>query len=98
MNREGTGAIEFALVLPILLLLYIGGLDVCLAMAAHKKMQHAASVVSDLITRGTSVTSAEIDGMFHLSNAIMKPRAERLSSIKVSGIQIDGNGKATIAW
>ena len=34
-NREGVGAVEFAIIAPVLIVLYIGSLEVSVAMSAN---------------------------------------------------------------
>ena len=47
-NQSGVGAVEFALIAPVLIMLYMGSLEVSVAMSVNKKLARAASTVADL--------------------------------------------------
>lgn len=97
-NTRGVGAIEFALVAPVLLILYIGAAEISVAMSINRKVARAASTIADLVTQETSVDKAALANMKKVADAVMVPYAESPVSIKISEIAIDGSGKATVQW
>jgi Flp pilus assembly protein TadG len=97
-NRNGVAGIEFALLVPVLLILYLGTVDVCVGFTLHRKVVHAASMMSDLVTRETSVTKSDLQGIFDAGDAAVAPRAAKLDSAKISAVYVDATGKATIKW
>ncbi len=62
-DRKGTGAIEFALILPIMLALYMGSFELSLGFSMARKVSRAASTVADLVAQRSSVTAADLDQM-----------------------------------
>ena len=50
-DRSGIGAIEFAIIAPVLLILYIGALQVTIGLNFAKKASRAAGTVADAVTR-----------------------------------------------
>lgn len=97
-SHSGVGAIEFALVAPVLLILYIGAAEVSVAMSINRKVARAASTVADLVTQEKSVDQAMLANMKTVAAAVMAPYAESPISIKISEIAIDGSGKAAVQW
>lgn len=97
-NRRGVAAVEFALIFPVLLVLYIGGAEIAIALAINRKLQHVASTVDDLVTQSPSLTQAEITAIIGLSAALMEPYHQQDLRIRVSSVQIDATGKATVRW
>jgi Flp pilus assembly protein TadG len=97
-DRKGVAAIEFAMTAPLLLVLYMGGTEVTLAVMLNRKVHHAVSVVTDLTTQRTVWTKAELDGIFNVAGEILQPYDRDDLKMRVDAIQIDAAGKGKIAW
>jgi Flp pilus assembly protein TadG len=97
-DQSAMAAVEFALILPILITLLFGGIDVTEAVAARRKAVQASSTMSDLIAQAKEVTTADVNNVFTAGNAIMTPfDASRLEAV-VSSVQVDANKVARIVW
>ena len=96
--REGAGAVEFAIVAPLLIMIYIGAFEVSVAMTVSRKVSRASSTISDLLTQRTDVTKATLDGMNDVAASIMAPFSTGSYTMKITGISVDADGKATVAW
>ncbi|MEM9331470.1 MAG: TadE/TadG family type IV pilus assembly protein [Pseudomonadota bacterium] len=96
-NKEGVAAVEFALIVPILLLLFIGTLEISLAVAVDRKVSRISSSVADLITQGDSFNKAGLDQLTDIANRIMRPYDD-VVKISVVAVDIDSNGVAKVAW
>ena len=55
LERKGVGAVEFAFVAPLLVLMYIGAVEISVALSVDTKVSRAGNNITlDLITQGTS--------------------------------------------
>ena len=72
-DRRGVGAVEFAFVAPILVVLYIGAVEMTVALAVDTKVSRAGNITLDLITQGTTTSRAELDAMEDVAESIMAP-------------------------
>ncbi|MCQ8780582.1 TadE/TadG family type IV pilus assembly protein [Mangrovibrevibacter kandeliae] len=97
-DRSAVGAVEFAIVAPLLLLLYMGVVETTLAVTAHRKVQHSAAAMADLVTLQPEVTPAMIEDFYKAAAAIIQPNETSGFSVRISGIEIDAAGQATVAW
>jgi Flp pilus assembly protein TadG len=97
-SRKGAGAVEFALVAPVLILLYIGSAEVSVALSVNKKVARAASTVADLVTQRQSVDKAFLASMTDVVDSVMAPYGESPIKLRITGIKIDGKGKAKVDW
>ncbi len=97
-NREGVGAVEFAIIAPVLIVLYIGSLEVSVAMSANKKVARASSTVADLVTQNSTIDKAFLQTMMDVSQSVISPFKTTGLSIKITGITIDSSKNAKVAW
>lgn len=97
-DRSGVSAVEFAIVLPIMLTLYLGGNEFGHAFTIKRKVTHVASTVADLITQSKTVTNADIENIFNVASAIMTPYGSSDVTIRVAMIKIDADENATVMW
>lgn len=54
-GREGAGAVEFAILVPLLLVGYIGAYEISVAMSVYNKVGRTSTTISDLLTQNISV-------------------------------------------
>ncbi len=97
-DRRGVGAIEFAIVAPLLIMTYIGAFEITVAVTMSRKIGRASSTVSDLLTRNETTNKATLDSMKDVTKNIIAPFSQDGYTLKVTGIAIDAAGKATVAW
>lgn len=97
-NRSGVGAIEFALVAPVLILLYIGSAEISVAMSINKKVARATSTIADLVSQKTCVTDQDLSVMPNVAEAVMVPYDESVPQIKITEIDLDSSGQAKVLW
>ena len=98
-DRRGFAAVEFALVLPVLLLFALGVSEVALFVMLGLKVQHAADTVADLASGSASLTAAQLTDTFNAVRHIVQPfDAAGRGVVIVSGISAQGSGSPTIVW
>lgn len=97
-DERGVSAVEFALLLPLMVTLYLGGVEVSQGLTIDRKITLVARTVADLAAQSTSITNADMTNILNASTAVLSPYSTSLVKVTVSQVTIDGNGKATIAW
>ncbi len=97
-DARGVSAVEFALVLPLMMTLYLGGAEVSQAITASRKVTLVSRTVADLASQVSSISNASMNDMLKASSAIVSPFSPNDLKVTVSCVKIDANGKATIAW
>jgi Flp pilus assembly protein TadG len=97
-DRTGVGAIEFAILAPVLLLLYLGALETTLALSAAKRASRASGSIADIVTQQSSVNKSFLATMPSAAGAIFAPFDSSGLTLKITGITIDSSSKATVAW
>lgn len=97
-DRQGVGGVEFAIVAPMLIVLYLMAFELTLGLSVAKKTSMASSTVADLVARQENVNKAFLATMSDVSGAIFVPYPSNDLVIKVSGIKIDSSKSAKVAW
>ena len=73
-DQSGMAALEVAFIMPFLLFLYFGLVDLTAMISLNRKVAYSASVVGDLVTQNDgTVTAANIDDYFKAASLVMKP-------------------------
>jgi Flp pilus assembly protein TadG len=99
-EQGGVVAIEFALIAPLMLVLYFGLAEATLALMAEKRASHLAATIADLVAQEPETDVATLGGLVEAAPAIMRPFAADTSTlqVRVSSLAADGEGVVTVAW
>ncbi len=105
-STNGVAAVEFALILPLMLFMYIGTLDLTRGVMANRKIDIVSRTISDLVAQQiptTPVTSATLNSIFTASSAIMSPYSTANLTLTVSSVTIAAQQNntccnATVNW
>jgi Flp pilus assembly protein TadG len=96
--RGGVSAVEFALLFPMMLTLYFGGVEVTTGVSISRKSTLVAHTVADLVAQTNNVTDAGMQDIFKAAGAVVAPYSETDLKVTVSSIEIDAAGIAKIKW
>ena len=88
-DRKGVAAVEFALIVPLLLLLYLGTMEVSSGVALNKRVARAASTTADLIAQQEDVTRTQLNAIMEVSQSILFPYTADQPRVTVVGIHVD---------
>jgi Flp pilus assembly protein TadG len=97
-NNRGVSAVEFALLLPLMLTLYLGGVEVSQGISIDRKVTLTARTVADLVAQVSSIDNTGVNAALGAATAIMAPYPEADASVTVSLVKIDGNGNVKVCW
>jgi Flp pilus assembly protein TadG len=97
-DQRGVSAVEFAMLLPLMLTLYLGTVELSQGIAADRKVTLTARTVADLVSQVSSVSNSEMTNSLNAATAVIAPYPVGNLKVTVSSVTIDATGKATIAW
>lgn len=98
-DRQGIGGVEFALLAPMLIVIYLCAFELMMGFTVAKKATAASSTIADLVSRADkSVTKTDLAGMVDVADAIFVPYSVNNLSLKITGVKVDANKQATVAW
>jgi Flp pilus assembly protein TadG len=73
LAKDGVAAIEFAMVAPLMLLLFVGSVEFSQALTVDRRVTQIASSTADLVAREKSVTTADMEGIMQIVSYLMSP-------------------------
>lgn len=97
-SREGVAAVEFALILPIMLTLYLGSIEVSRLISVDRRVTLVAGALGDLIARQqTSITAATVTSYMNLTKDMMAQAGTGTPKQIVSLIYLKA-GVSSVVW
>ena len=95
---RGVAAIEMAFIMPFLLFLYFGLIDLTAMISFNRKITYSASVVADLVTQNsTTVTASAMNDYFDAVELVMSPTS--LDNVRIDIYQYRNiSGTITNQW
>jgi Flp pilus assembly protein TadG len=97
-ERRGVSAVEFALLLPFMLTLYLGGTEITQAITIKRKTTIVTRTIGDFVAQSSTITNAQMTNIMNATKAVVAPYAQANLTIVVTSVGIDGANNATVVW
>ncbi|MCG8560905.1 MAG: pilus assembly protein [Hyphomicrobiales bacterium] len=97
-DERGLSAVEFALIVPIMISLYLGAVEFGHALTIDRRVTSVASATADLVAQVETMDSSAVTDVFEAATAILTPYATSPLSIVVTSVVADEDNKTTVAW
>jgi len=97
-DRRGAAAVEFVLIVPILIGMYFMLNETANGMRAARKTTMVARVMADLATRKTDLSDADRTNIFAAANPIVSPFSAAPQAYRLTSIRFDAAGKGYVDW
>jgi Flp pilus assembly protein TadG len=97
-DRRAIAATEFAVIVPLMLVMFFGTIEFSSAIAVDRKVTMIARTLSDLTSQSTSVDDSDMRDTFTASISMIMPYDATLVNGTVLQIYIDPSKVAKIQW
>jgi Flp pilus assembly protein TadG len=109
-DRRGVSAVEFALIAPVMIGLYLGCVEISEGVAADRKVNLIAGTLANLASSCSSsnanaggcpnniMSTTEMNNILDASSAIIAPFSASNLTMTVSCLSIDANKVVTVKW
>src|SRR5688500_10579917 len=88
-DRSGIAATEFAVIVPVMLVMFFGTVEISSAVAVDRKVTLMARTLSDLTSQSTSVSDVDLTGFFAASRGILTPYPSAPTHSTISELYVD---------
>lgn len=96
---RGNAAVEFALALPVLLLLLLASAELGRFVLLNQKIDRVAGTISDLVARAETISEGDLDDIFYAAAQVASPfDLDGRGRVLISSVINNDGETATIAW
>lgn len=98
-DKRGVAATEFAVIVPIMLVMFFGTVEFSSGVAVDRKVTLMARTLSDLTSQSTTVGDSDMTNFFAASNGIMTPYSTAPVNSTITELYVDPNTlQARVQW
>ncbi|RYE08927.1 MAG: pilus assembly protein [Hyphomicrobiales bacterium] len=108
-EERAVAAVEFALITPFLLTMYLGSIEAAALFTADKRVNSVSATVGDLVSQwdadedtckavGCKLPTAELTDYLAASSLIMMPYSTTNLRIVISLVKVKANGDTQVLW
>jgi Flp pilus assembly protein TadG len=97
-DQRGVSAVEFALLAPLMIGLYLGCAEISDGVAADRKVSLTSAALANLTAEVATISSSDMTNILNAASAIIYPYSASKLNMTVSCISIDANKNATVKW
>ena len=97
-DGRGLAATEFAVIVPLMLVMFFGTVEFSSAVAIDRKVTLMARTLSDLTSQSTSVADTDMTNFFAASTGIMTPYSTTPIAATITELYVDSTQTAHVQW
>lgn len=97
-GRRGIAAMEFAVVAPTIIVVFLGGYQLLDAVTVFRKLTDTTVQLANITAQYTTMGQSDVTTVLDASTTIMEPYSTAPISIVLSEVSTDANGNATVTW
>jgi Flp pilus assembly protein TadG len=98
-DTKGVSAVEFAMIIPLMFVMFFGMLDLSNGFAVDRKISQISQGIADLASRYTTLAETDVTNFFIIADAMLTPYDKTQLKATISQVYIDPSTKtAKVVW
>jgi Flp pilus assembly protein TadG len=97
-DARGVAAVEFALVVPMVIIVYAGGFEIAQAATVYRKLTDTTVQLANVTSQYTTVATPDLNTIFGASSQIMAPYSTTPLTIVMSEVTTTAGNVAKVTW
>jgi Flp pilus assembly protein TadG len=97
-DRRGVSAIEFAMIMPVLILLYVGIVEISNLLTVNRRSASVAATAADLTAQVKSVATVDLEDILKASATLLTPYSTTPLKVVLSSVVADKNNVGKVDW
>lgn len=97
-EESGLSSLEFALLMPVIVMLFAATLDLGEALMVNRRINQIATTTSDIVAQEPDWTDQQLKTLVDGSTSILEPFVTNPAKVQISILNVDSAGKATVGW
>lgn len=83
-NREGVAAVEFGYLMPVMMLMLIGSLEISRAVSMDRRFGLVTALVADMVAQERTMTAAQLNRIYGIADHLMAPYDTNAGNLRIS--------------
>lgn len=96
-SEDGVSAVEFALIAPLMALIYFGCIELSVMMTLDRKVTGATAALGDLTARASSISDNDLQDIMQATRMVMQPNDMTGARIRITSLYED-EGDVKVRW
>lgn len=98
-HTGAVAAVEFAMIVPVLLLIMLGVTELSNALTAKRKLLNAMQSTADLIGQTTDISDSDLTDIYTAAQLVMNPYDTSNMTIGIASVRFDNTtGDPSVDW
>ncbi len=97
-DRRGVAAVEFAVIVPVLLTMYLGLVQMTQGVIVDRKVTLLARTLADLTAQATKIPDIELNNIFEASRYVLQPIDPSPAKMMIASVYVDKDQKVKLCW
>jgi len=97
-DTKGLAAVEFAILLPMMVILLFGSIEIVDLLQANTRTHNAASSLADVTSRDTEISNAEVNALWDALEVLMFPNNVDNMRVCIASVRVVSASVATTEW
>lgn len=98
VSTRGVAAIEFAMILPVLMILLLATVDAGRAIAIYMKVRAATYSLASITNQYTTIQSSDMTSILGAASVVLAPYPSSPAAVTISQLSLNSSGQATVNW
>jgi Flp pilus assembly protein TadG len=95
---RGVAAVEFAMILPALLIMFLAAVDMGRAIAVYMKVRAATYTLDAITNQYTTIQSADMSAILGAAAVVLAPYSSSPVVVTISQIKVKSASEASVNW
>lgn len=97
-DRGGVSALEFALIAPVLILMFFGLGELGQGLMAQRRATNVAAAIGDLTAQAQTLHDSDIANIFAAGAVIMQPISSTPLQMRLTSVTGNASGQPVVDW
>lgn len=98
VSTRAVAAVEFALLIPMMLLLLLASIDAGRATAIYVKVRSASYTIDAVTNQYTTIHDSDMQQILGAAAVMLSPYPTSPVSVVISQVSMDDKGNGTVSW
>jgi Flp pilus assembly protein TadG len=97
-DERAVSAIEFAILAPVMIMMYVGAVELGNALTINRRASAVTSTAADLVAQVKTLSSSDLMDIGKAATSVMAPYPTTPLKIRLTSVVADQNNSGKVTW